>query len=59
MYICWGGPKMVVPQTIGFPVDSNLVWMILGSPILGNHHMYVYIYIPSGYLTQPWKMAHL
>jgi hypothetical protein len=53
MYICWGGPKMVVPQTIGFPIDNNLVWIILGSPILGNHHMYVciYIYTPSGFLT--------
>ena len=36
---------MVVPQTIGFPIDNNLVWIILGSPILGNHHMYVCIYI--------------
>ena len=56
------------PVVIWFIIPSNYnkyhkpQWLELCSPTqlsFGGHFSYIYIYIPSGYLTQPWTMAHL
>ena len=38
----WWFHKIWIPQTIGFPIDNNQFWMILGYPPSRSHHINPY-----------------
>ena len=38
----WWFHKIRIPQTIGFPIDNNQFWMILGYPPSRSHHINPY-----------------
>ena len=37
----WWFHRIWIPQTIGFPIDSNQFWMILGYPIWKPAHFFI------------------
>ena len=47
MIYIWGFPKMVVvsPTTMGFPTKNDHFGVFRGTTILGNTHIYIYLFI--------------